>query len=250
MQGAVASSGWESTRSRLAVTWQGCPARQPGLLAAFPWPSQAHPFMDVPWQGESCVLAHDLYNPGPSRRVCGQGQEGLTVRGHSSSQAVCPAPSLPPPPCWICSCPPRLPDGGAAAACGGCLRWVPAVGACGVPAARLFCVSLCKRSRALGVRFAVTAHPMSDPLQILTANSYANYLISCLIYFLWHHVFSTSPRPGGCGFPGLGGGRSRAAARGTAWAEPSSAGGSGAGIPRSHPPRCGMSGTRNSWLLK
>lgn len=131
MQGAVASSGWESTRSRLAVTWQGCLARQPGLLAAFPWPSQARPFMDVPWQGESCVLAHDLYNPGPSRRVCDQGQEGLTVRGHSSSQAVCPAPSLPPPPCWICSCPPRLSGGGAAAACGGCLRWVPAVGACG-----------------------------------------------------------------------------------------------------------------------
>lgn len=129
-----------------------------------------------------------------------------------------------------------------AAACGGCLRCARA--------ARLFCVSLCKRSRALGLHFSVTAHPMSDPLQILTANSYANYLISCLIYFLCHHVFSTSPRPGGCGFPGLGGGRSRAAARRAGWAEPSSARGRGVEIPRSRTPRCGVSGTRKSCLLK
>lgn len=141
------------------------------------------------------MLAHDLYIPGPSRGVCGRRQEGLTVRAPSSSQAVCT-------PCWICSCSP-LPGGG-------CLRWVPAVCPCSTA---VFCVSLCKRSKALGVHFSVTAHPMSDPLQILTVNSYANYLIRCLIYFLCHHVFSTSPRPGGCGFPGLGGGRSRAAAQ-------------------------------------
>lgn len=128
-----------------------------------------------------------------------------------------------------------------AAACGGCPRCARA--------ARLCCVSLCKHSGALGLHFAVTAHPMSDPLQILTANSYANYLISCLIYFLCHHVFSTSPRPGGCGFPGLGGGRSRAARR-AGWAEPSSAGGRGVEIPRSHTLRCGVCGTRSSWLLK
>lgn len=42
---------------------------------------------------------------------------------------------------------------------------------------------------------AVTAHPMSDALQILPANSYANYLISRLIYFLRHRgiVFSALP---------------------------------------------------------
>lgn len=42
---------------------------------------------------------------------------------------------------------------------------------------------------------AVRAHPMSDALQILPANSYANYLISRLIYFLRHRgiVFSALP---------------------------------------------------------
>lgn len=53
-----------------------------------------------------------------------------------------------------------------------------------------------------GRAFTVTAHPMSDPLQILPANSYANYLISRLIYFLPHHLFGTSAGPGGCGCPG------------------------------------------------
>lgn len=50
--------------------------------------------------------------------------------------------------------------------------------------------------------FTVTVHPMSDPQQILPANSYANYLISCLIYFLQHHLIGISLGPGGCGCPG------------------------------------------------
>lgn len=183
------------------------------------------------------MLAHNLHLPRPSCRVCGRGRRGSRLE-HSA----------PPRPCALLRAFLHLLAGFAAAPLASpVLRWVPAVCPCS-PA--VLCVSLCKRSRALRLRLAVTAHPMSDPLQILTANSYANHLISCLIYFLWHHVFSTSPRPGGCGFPRLGGGRSRAAARRAGWAKPSSAGGRGGGIPRSHPPRCGVSGTRSSWLLK
>lgn len=44
-------------------------------------------------------------------------------------------------------------------------------------------------SRAPRLHFTATQHPMLQLLQILPANSYANHLISCLIYFLWHHVF-------------------------------------------------------------
>lgn len=80
----------------------------------------------------------------------------------------------------------------------------PAVGPCST----VVVFPSASTSRALGLCFSVTAHPMSEPLQILPANSYANYLISCLIYFLWHHIFSTSPSPGDCRSPGLGGGRS------------------------------------------
>lgn len=206
MQGAVAGS---MDREAHGASWlcHGGVAPQGSLgcwqLSLGLW--QAHPFMDVlcaSWQGMRRVLPYALYITGLSPVVSGQRQHGLTVRAHHSSQAGCPTLSLPPTSMLCLVLSPLLPWSGRQAGWGGrCQRWARA--------ARLWCASLCKhQQRALGLRFSVTAHPMSELLQILPANSYANYLISCLIYFLWHHVFSTSPGPGGCRSPGLGGGRS------------------------------------------
>lgn len=208
MQGAVAGSGWGGARSQLAVPWWGCPVRQPGLLAALPWPLQAHPFMDAlctsaRWEPGAAPCS--LYIAGPSPGVCGQRQRGLTVRAHLPSCLPLSEPSS-----HLLARFAPVPLGSPSRWDGGRLRWARAAGLC--------CVfSSASTSRAPGLRFTVTAHPMSEPLQILPANSYANYLISCLIYFLWHHIFSTSLSPGGCGSPGMGGGRSDSGTHRQGW---------------------------------
>lgn len=61
-------------------------------------------------------------------------------------------------------------------------RWVPVVTPCSMVVMCVF--PSASTSTAPGLRLDLTAHPMSESLQILPANSYANYLISCLIYFL------------------------------------------------------------------
>lgn len=85
--------------SQLAVPRQGCPAQQPGLLAALPglrklalsWMLSEH----LGKVGAVCC-PRGLYIAGPGPGVCGRRQHGLTVRARCCSQAACPALSPPP----------------------------------------------------------------------------------------------------------------------------------------------------------
>lgn len=179
------------------MPWRGCPVQNPELLAAPPWPLQAclSWMLSAPRRGKSRVLLRALYIAGLSPGVRVRRQRGLTV----STLA---------PPSWLpCSEPSsHLLAWFAPVPLVSPARWVPVMTPCSMVVVCVFPPA--STSTALELHLDMTAHPMSEPLQILPANNYANYLISCLIYFLCRYVFCTSPSPGGCGSPGLGGSRS------------------------------------------